>query len=83
MAGVDLDRYFVRKDLEELNGKTFDGLGLDVRGVIPSSDLYERARASTPSAPASGAGSAPSPAQEKRIWTVPVQSWRRTAGRTR
>jgi peptidyl-dipeptidase A len=42
VAGVDLDRYFVGKDLEDLTRKTFDGLGLDVRGVIPRSDLYER-----------------------------------------
>ena len=42
VAGVDLDRYFEEKDLEELTRKTFDGLGLDVRGVIPGSDLYER-----------------------------------------
>jgi peptidyl-dipeptidase A len=42
VAGIDLDRYFVGKDLEELTRKTFDGLGLDVRGVIPGSDLYER-----------------------------------------
>jgi peptidyl-dipeptidase A len=42
VAGVDLDRYFVGKDLEDLTRKTFDGLGLDVRGVIPNSDLYER-----------------------------------------
>ena len=42
VAGIDLDRYFVGKDLEELTRKTFDGLGLDVRGVISGSDLYER-----------------------------------------
>jgi peptidyl-dipeptidase A len=42
VAGIDLDRYFEGKDLEELIRKTFDGLGLDVRGVISRSDLYER-----------------------------------------
>jgi peptidyl-dipeptidase A len=42
VAGVDLDRYFEGKDLEDLTRKTFDGLGLDVRGVISRSDLYER-----------------------------------------
>ena len=42
VAGIDLDRYFEGKDLEDLTRKTFDGLGLDVRGVIPRSDLYER-----------------------------------------
>lgn len=41
-AGIDLDRYFEGKDLEDLTRKTFDGLGLDVRGVISRSDLYER-----------------------------------------
>ena len=42
VAGVDLDSYFEGKDLEELTRRTFDGLGLDVRGVISKSDLYER-----------------------------------------
>jgi peptidyl-dipeptidase A len=42
VAGVDLDGYFGGKDLEELTRRTFDGLGLDVRGVISKSDLYER-----------------------------------------
>jgi peptidyl-dipeptidase A len=42
IAGVDLDRYFEGKDLEDLTRKTYDALGLDVRGVISSSDLYER-----------------------------------------
>ncbi len=42
VAGVDLDGYFEGRDLEELTRRTFDGLGLDVRGVISNSDLYER-----------------------------------------
>jgi len=42
IAGIDLDRYFEGKDLEDLTRRTFDALGLDVRGVISSSDLYER-----------------------------------------
>jgi peptidyl-dipeptidase A len=42
VAGIDLDRYFEGRDLEDLTRKTFDGLGLDVRGVISRSDLYER-----------------------------------------
>ena len=42
VAGVDLDGYFVGRDLEELTRRTFDGLGLDVRCVISKSDLYER-----------------------------------------
>jgi peptidyl-dipeptidase A len=42
IAGVDLDLYFEGKDIEDLTRRTFDVLGLDVRGVISSSDLYER-----------------------------------------
>jgi peptidyl-dipeptidase A len=42
IAGIDLDRYFEEEDLEDLTRRTFDALGLDVRGVISSSDLYER-----------------------------------------
>jgi len=42
IAGIDLDRNFEGKDLVDLTRKTFDALGLDVRGVISSSDLYER-----------------------------------------
>lgn len=42
VAGIDLDRYFEGEDLEDLTRRTFDALGLDVRGVISSSDLYER-----------------------------------------
>ena len=42
IAGIDLDHYFEEEDLEDLTRRTFDALGLDVRGVISSSDLYER-----------------------------------------
>jgi peptidyl-dipeptidase A len=42
VAGIDLDRYFEGEDLEDLTRRTFDALGLDVRGVISKSDLYER-----------------------------------------
>src|SRR5215204_4677494 len=42
IAGIDLDRYFEEEDLEDLTCRTFEALGLDVRGVISSSDLYER-----------------------------------------
>lgn len=42
IAEVDLDRYFEEKELEYLTRRTFDALGLDVRGVISKSDLYER-----------------------------------------
>ena len=42
IVGIELDRYFEGEDLEDLTRRTFDALGLDVRGVISSSDLYER-----------------------------------------
>src|SRR5215216_2007141 len=42
IAGINLDRYFEEEDLEDLTCRTFEALGLDVRGVISSSDLYER-----------------------------------------
>jgi peptidyl-dipeptidase A len=42
VAGIELDRYFEGEDLEDITRRTFDALGLDVRGVISSSDLYER-----------------------------------------
>jgi peptidyl-dipeptidase A len=41
-ADIDLDRYFEGEDLEDITRRTFDALGLDVRGVISNSDLYER-----------------------------------------
>ena len=39
---LDVDRYFQGKDLEGLTLETYDRLGLDVRGVMARSDLYER-----------------------------------------
>ena len=39
---LDVDRYFEGKDLEVLTRDTYDALGLDVRGVLANSDLYER-----------------------------------------
>jgi peptidyl-dipeptidase A len=39
---LDVDRYFEGKDLEALTRKTYDLLGLDVRGVMARSDLYGR-----------------------------------------
>ena len=42
-ANLDVDRYFADADLEDLTRKTYDALGLDVRGVISRSDLHERA----------------------------------------
>ena len=41
-AGLDVDRHFREKDLTELTRRTYDALGLDVRGVVASSDLYGR-----------------------------------------
>ncbi len=41
-AGLDTDEYYAGGDLESLTVKTYDNLGLDVRGVIRGSDLYER-----------------------------------------
>jgi len=42
-ADLDVDRYFADADLEDLTRRTYDALGLDVRGVISRSDLHERA----------------------------------------
>ncbi len=39
---LEMDCYFEGKDLEALTRKTYDILGLDVRGVMAKSDLYER-----------------------------------------
>jgi hypothetical protein len=41
-GGLDLDRFFRDKDLEELTRKTYDNMGLEVRDVLAKSDLYER-----------------------------------------
>jgi peptidyl-dipeptidase A len=41
-SGVDVDRFFWDKDLEELTRKTYDNMGLEVRDVLAKSDLYER-----------------------------------------
>ncbi|MBA3425900.1 MAG: M2 family metallopeptidase [Rubrobacteraceae bacterium] len=40
---LDVDRYFADADVEDLTRRTYDFLGLDVRGVMAQSDLYERA----------------------------------------
>jgi peptidyl-dipeptidase A len=40
---LDADHYFEGGDLERLTRRTYDSLGLDVRGVMANSDLYERA----------------------------------------
>ena len=39
---LDVDGYFAGGDLEALTRRTYDALGLDVRGVFANSDLYER-----------------------------------------
>jgi len=39
---LDVDRYFGDGDLEALTRKTYDLLGLDIRGVMAKSDLYGR-----------------------------------------
>lgn len=39
---LDTDAFYEGKDLEKLTVGTYDNLGLDVRGVIRNSDLYER-----------------------------------------
>ncbi len=39
---LNVDRYFEDKDLKELTRETYDSLGLDVRGVLARSELYER-----------------------------------------
>ncbi|WP_162924798.1 M2 family metallopeptidase [Rubrobacter indicoceani] len=40
--GGGLDGAFAGKDIEALTKKTYDNLGLEVRGVMKVSDLYER-----------------------------------------
>ncbi|MGI8651096.1 MAG: M2 family metallopeptidase [Rubrobacter sp.] len=41
--GDGLDEAFAGKDIEALTRETYDNLGLEVRGVLARSDLYERA----------------------------------------
>ncbi|QIN84927.1 peptidase M3A and M3B thimet/oligopeptidase F [Rubrobacter tropicus] len=41
-GNLDTDRFFEGKDLEALTRKTYDSLGLEVRGVVAKSDLYAR-----------------------------------------
>jgi peptidyl-dipeptidase A len=41
-AGVDLDRWFEGRQIEELMTRYFDDVGFDVRPVLARSDLYER-----------------------------------------
>jgi peptidyl-dipeptidase A len=39
---VNLDRYYEDYDIVELVARFFDGIGLEVRDIIESSDLYEK-----------------------------------------
>jgi peptidyl-dipeptidase A len=39
---LDLDRFFLDKDLEALTRETYDNMGFEVRDIIARSDLYER-----------------------------------------
>ncbi len=40
---LDIDGFFLDKNLEALTRKTYDNMGLEVRDVLAKSDLYERA----------------------------------------
>lgn len=39
---INLDSYFVNKDVVQLSGDYFAGIGLDVTTILENSDLYER-----------------------------------------
>ncbi|MFN8036609.1 MAG: M2 family metallopeptidase [Acidimicrobiia bacterium] len=41
-AGVDLDPYFVDRDVDALIARTYRGIGIDVTGVLARSDLLPR-----------------------------------------
>ena len=41
-AGVDLDRWFSGRSIEELVTQYFDAVGFDVRSILARSDLYEK-----------------------------------------
>jgi len=41
-GGVDLDRVFAEKNVEDLVLRTYDGLGLEIRPMLAGSDLYPR-----------------------------------------
>jgi peptidyl-dipeptidase A len=42
VGAVNVDRFFAGRPLEEIATRTFDGIGMDVRGVLGRSDLYAR-----------------------------------------
>ena len=46
VRGVDLDAHLADADLEAITLRTYDGLGIDLRGVLERSDLYGRERKS-------------------------------------
>jgi peptidyl-dipeptidase A len=39
---LDLDRYYRERDIVELVSRFYEGIGLDVRGILERSDLYEK-----------------------------------------
>jgi len=41
-GGVDLDHLFAGEDVVALAGRTFEGIGLEVGGILERSDLYPR-----------------------------------------
>jgi len=41
-AAVDLDQIFAEQDIEALTVRTFDGVGLPIRPLLPRSDFLER-----------------------------------------
>ncbi len=41
-GNANLDEYFRQQDPVELNLRTYDGIGLEVRDILARSDLYER-----------------------------------------
>jgi peptidyl-dipeptidase A len=43
---LDLDQYFVEKDIEEITKKTFDSIGLEIRDILERSDLYPKEKKS-------------------------------------
>ena len=42
-GSVDLDPFFAGKDIVSLSRRTFEGIGLEVAGILDRSDLYPRA----------------------------------------
>ncbi|MDX5475665.1 MAG: M2 family metallopeptidase [Bacillaceae bacterium] len=42
VKGVDLDKFYKDKDLEDIACRTFDAMGIDVKDILNKSDLYPR-----------------------------------------